>query len=582
MSRSKSGDRLFFKGLFLTVLLGGWLPAVPAAYPGSEPHARRVIVLWDGSQSMVKRLDREKTPPETVWMARNADLERLDRYVFAMLFQDSIPPASNLDVIKKFADAPTPPFPLADENTLLTAYLFNSERAQKFSLRREILPPSPDREERLRRFLPRPDQADPHYMGLESNLVRPMVEAVNDPEITGRIVPHTDQTYLVMITDNVKEGFDPNMDQTYVQQYLALEQRYKKWLTVSVSCQPSLPNWNQQILITLYQIFEQPLAATPTPLVTAAAAEPTPAPESGPPAAAVIKALIPPEGLAVRLEGGRLVSSPFRVEVEGDPSRSAPLPLLGASLLDPENQVIASGRLEFPHAAALPAEGRLVFATFSEKGWPAAGTLALPSPTADNQWIQGVTPGQFPARFQSHEFLGLLAWLLGLVLVGSGGLAFARWRLSPPRSVRLQFTLNPNSAAARNLKPLLLQADEPVTLGEDGREDTPAFPVNCEPLTVVYERGWFSGKVRIYNEGVTVLDAGDEEEEWSGESAGAASREWTIPIKQGEGGSRQIVLREADSGPRTWEVRVEARPGEAAAVPEDSGKNTDYGWSAGG
>ncbi|MFB3784829.1 MAG: hypothetical protein ACE15F_00525 [bacterium] len=588
MSRSKSETRVYCTTLLLTVLLGGALLAAPAARPGAEPFARRVILLWDGSQSMVKRLDREKIPPATVWMARDTDLERLERYVYELLFHDSLPPVTDRDMIDTHTKAPTPPLPLADENTLLTAYLFNSERAPKFSMRREILPPGPDREERLRQFLPRPNQADPRYMGLETNLVRPLLEAVYDPEITGRIVPHTDQTYLVMVTDDVQESLEPYTDQSVVQKHLELDHRRQKLLTYVVSCQPSLLEKSHQILISLYQIFDKPIAATPTPLVTAAAATPTPestptpVPDAGPPPPAVIKAVIPPDGLAVLLEDGRLISSPFRVEVDGNPSRSAPLPSLDASLLDQGNNVIATGRLEFPNATALPAEGRLVFATFSEKGWPAAGRLALPAPAADNQWIQGVNPLQFPARFQSHELLWLMAGLLGLAAAGSGGLAYARWRLAPPRSVRIQFTLNPNSAAARKLKPLVLQADEPVTLGEDERADGPAFPVNCEPLTLVYERGWFSGKVRIYNEGVSALDSTGPDEEWAGESIGAPPREWTIPLKQDEGGSRLIVLREADSGSRTWEVRVEARPGETMAGAEGSGKNWEYEGPAGG
>lgn len=65
-------------------LLTGWLGQ--QAQGQNIPYKRRVILLWDTSQSMVKRLNREKSPPETVIMARNEELQRLETYVRQILF----------------------------------------------------------------------------------------------------------------------------------------------------------------------------------------------------------------------------------------------------------------------------------------------------------------------------------------------------------------------------------------------------------------------------------------------------------------------------------------------------------------
>lgn len=579
MSRMDSRTRERSLSWFLTILAGGMLCAVLPVNPQAELYSRRVILLWDCSQSIVKRIDRETTPPKTVWMARNADLERLERYVFDLLFRDTLPPVTAGDLFSQDTKTSSPSLPLADENTLLTAYLINRERTQNFSMQREILLPSPDREERLRHFLPRPERTDKQYQGLETHLVRPMVEAVFDPEITGLLVPHTDEIYLIMVSDEVEESMEPYTNQAVVKKHLELKNRRQYLFTYVVNCQPSQAAKNHQVIITVYQIFDKPIAATPTPAITATVPTPVPTPEPagepGPPAEAVIHAAIPPEGLVIKKKGGRLVSSPFLVEVEDDPSRAAPLPALEANLLDEKHHVISTGRLEFPNATVLPAEGRLVFQPIAGKEWPALGKITAPSPAEDNLWVLGVKPDQFPARFQSYEFLNLILVLLGLVLAGAGGLAYAQWRLAPPRKIRVQFTLNPNSATARNLKPLILPADLPVILDESEGPDAPGFPFPCEPLTLVYERGWFSGKVRIFSEEGLFRDSTSPEEEWEEESGGGSTREWTIPIRRDEGGSRMIVLRETDAGPRTWDVRVEARPETAAAVPADSGNSLE-------
>ncbi len=209
--------------------------------------------LGTALRAWFKRYNRNINPPRLVWMVSNEELQVVHDRVFALLFH-GIQPRANDPQWTWYVPRQETAGPLVDDQTLLTAFLFNRER-YGYSLYESILPPSGDRLSLLREFLPRPDRQDSRYMGLQTNWVRPQIDAFEHPRALQSMIPDTNDTYLVLVTDNVPEGYDPNLTDAYVTKHQNLKKKRQALFEIVIPCVPSDPSFTHRIMIKADRIW---------------------------------------------------------------------------------------------------------------------------------------------------------------------------------------------------------------------------------------------------------------------------------------------------------------------------------------
>ncbi|MEW6236861.1 MAG: hypothetical protein AB1656_15875 [Candidatus Omnitrophota bacterium] len=565
-----------FQIRFIYLLIGSILP-LSFSLEGiakADAYSRRVIVLWDCSQSMVKRLDQESSPPQTVWMAADEELLRVRNYVADILFHGLKPPLDSRDAVDWFAQPNQYIEALAGPDALLSVYLFNHQR-ERSALKSLQLEPATDREKAVIDFLPRPDHNEALYQGLHTNLMQPFIDAIEDAQALPFMAPHTDDVYVILVTDEELDPSDPKTNDVYHQRFQNMKKRRQDLFTLTVFCTPSRANWYHRILIKTYRIWEKAVP-TPTPPGPSPTPQPTQTPTPIPPTSTPTPvkptntptpytlAVAAAEDATLRLRGEKIVSSPLGVSVLNNPALKAPLPNIQSQLLDAQGRPISEGRMEFGRASTLPASGELVYNAIKGKEWPEKANFIL----ADKNGVRGIEPEAIAARLRSGDISNLILFLL----LGAGAIGFVlfvlKMRMSLPQKIRAQFTLKSDSGEIHKPITLTIKAEEPFVIGEDI-----AFPgVNCRPLTAVYTRGFLSGALTIADEDALALSE-EADEEIAQAIDEAPPEKWSISVRPGRTERQTIQLSQMEPGTRTWNVLVEIKSEEPPIGAEE--KNTE-------
>ena len=362
-------------------------PSGFAQQPDADGKPRRVIVMWDTSQSMVKLLNRETVPHSTVWMARNDELEQVWSITQRLLFSG----ISNSQFDDRSFSQFWAPFlgdildPLVEDDTVLSVYRFPFARGEAESASIHLRGNGPQTRESLESFLPEADRNDPLYSKLETYFARCILDAWEDsgPEIERN---GFGETYLLVVSDNQFDAASPNsdLDPDQIERFAALQLELRDLCTLAVTCTPSEPGWRQSIIITLRA------AGLPKP-----------------DAAYRLRVATPSDEIVLQEESdGRWMSNPVKLSWQGGLMEHYPadLPVLNVRLLNRDHEEVAVGYPEYPTGdMKLPVEAPFVFSSIPEDERVAHATVEL----LDHGAVVQVEPEYLLAR-RANESLSAL------------------------------------------------------------------------------------------------------------------------------------------------------------------------------
>lgn len=552
-------------GFAVLALIGLSIVQYPAA---SEQSYRRVVMLlWDTSQSMVMR----KSGPT----ASENDLRRLKKYVSDLLFHGVSLPVPEPDYQKCQQAFQQNPKALIDAETLLIAHRFHVELEQTEG---KYLPPSlADRERELWNYLPKPAVSkNAGYVHMETELVRPFIDALTLAENQGVIHPQLEEMYLVTVSDNLTETTIPpaNLPKKYLDFFysrLESELLNHRICTIGVQCNPQNESIHR-ILVNVYQLSKQSYlpsasetappprpSATDTPAPTPVSqptAIPTPA---GTPTPWSVSLAIPTAGLGLMVQGNRVVSERFCVSVEGEPTLQVPAPAIQAELLDAQGNVVSKGVVVFEDSQNLPAKPYADFEPIQGDQWPSKARWILQTQSQ----VKAVSPTE--AVTYKKESLGMAVWVILILILGAVFLFFVLRSMREPKDeeetldesgesrsqfnqAKITLILEPSFGGVHTLEFFLSPGDAyqfglPIQ-GQSWFED-----VDCLPYKIAVEKRWMKAPKLILEEPAAFN--WDE----SGEKSSPTRMEFPLSSLAE---SRLLELKGREDS-RTWELQITAQ-----------------------